>query len=781
MNVFQDTRNSLALNPEPTNLLLEERLTKPSALRAMDARHVMDDGPASANRAAIKELMDFVPPYDQQALDDMGMGERHNINFGLGAAIKNEAVGAYLDIFSTPETLVKIALDQEVDEDMRSTWAFIMSDEFTNMAREWDASMANMLLLADTFVTQGVAIPWFEDKSTVLYEVSSLEDCKFPRDTVAVPSRVEAMTIRRKLQPGDLFAKIEGHEEETDINGWNGPMVKRLIESAAPPSIFHDAWNYEEAARLIKANRVSGASGLPCIELVWGIIKELDGSISVYATSKNAPVGTDGKPIEEKDDDSEWVYKKRSSYDDANQAFQIFAFSIGNKNHIHTIRGLGYAIYEAGQADNMLRCKMMDAVRHRAGELYQSDGSIDSVEDLQFIDLGFGVVVPKGLKGLQQQNMMQMDKGIGYVLESNQQMLGKHASGLADSSLVQNPGARRNEMQVTAEIQHLNKMQGFAVSLFYGPYDKLCRELVRRSFTETQTNLAAAKMVERMKAACVRRGVPPDVFGKIDLSATRAVRLMGAGSKGSRIIGFQNLGELYSSMDAQGQENYNYDFASEIKGAEAAQRYFGRPGERRGHVDMSIAQLENKELLEGNMLEPIDGENKMVHLEEHIQELIAGLQQVNEGTKDISEWTIENIPLYRHCVDTLEKTSVHPSRESELKSYRQQIQQAGEVIDNGLRHINKIREGEGDQSQGLDPQGNPVPGAAEEQSAGQKDNDLKMAKLFAESQAKIQVMQQQSLAKQSIMQQESIVKMRSLDAETAAKIRRETVLARAQS
>jgi hypothetical protein len=250
------------------------------------------------------------------------------------------------------------------------------------------------------------------------------------------------------------------------------------------------------------------------------------------------------------------------------------------------------------------------------------------------------------------------------------------------------------------------------------------------------------------------------------------------------------MGQLYAEMDPQGKEFFNYDFASEIKGPESAERYFGLPGQRRGHVDVAIAQLENNDMLEGSIIDPVDGENKMVHLAEHIEELIAGIAQVNEGQMDIAQWTMQNIPLYRHCVDTLEQTTVHESRIQELNSYRQQVQQAGEIIDNGLRHINKMREQQGDQSQGLDPNGNPIPAGEQEMtpeqqeqqqklSAAQQDNDLKMAKIFAEAQAKIQVMQQMSAAKRAIEQQESTAKILLMDAATRADIRRKEILARA--
>ena len=786
MSHFTSSIAELSVIDEDDNLL-KEMLTTPEQLRNMHRRFCEDDSDSSENRAAVQELMDFVSPYNQEEMEAKGMGDRFNVNFGLATALKNEAVGPFLDIYTSPSRIARIALEEDVDPDQKQQWADIMSDEFTKMIRSWDVMMSNMLQLIDLTVTHGISIPWFEDKSTLHSQIGSLEDCKFDADALAVPSLIPAFTIERTMTLPQIFAKIEGHEDESDHNGWNGPAVKRLIKESKPKNISSDTWNFEEAARMIKACRAGNPNALPVVELIWGVVKELDGTISVYATHKNGSVQNSGT-TENKDE--EWVYRKKSAYDDANQMFTIFPFSVGNKNRIYTIRGFGYALFLPGQADNILRSKMMDSARHRSSEIYQPESSIESLEDLQFIDIGHAMIAPKGLRGVQQFNTQKLNDGIGFALDSNIQVMNRHSSGLSSSSIVNNPNARRNEMQVSAELEYTNKMQGFAISLFYGPYDKYIRELVRRSFTETQTDMALQKMVQRMKDACVSRGVPLDVLGKIDLEATQAMRLSGAGSKSSRLISFQQMSQLYPSMDPTGQENFNFDFASEIKGSEAAERYFGVPGVRRGHVDISLANLENNDLAEGTIVDPVPGENSMVHLQIHVEELLAGIQAVNEGQADLAEWTMQNIPLYQHCAQTLEMTSVHESRIEELNSLRQQIQQAGEVIDNGLRHINKLRDEQGDMSQGMDPNADQQPAqpgtpeeqkAAQEQSASQKDNDLKMSRIFAEAQAKIEVMRQMSKAKTDNMQRESMARILTMDAQTQAEIRRKEILAKSSS
>lgn len=784
MSAIKESREAMAA-PQSDDLLDDERIAGPWALRDLDARFCEDDRETSMWRATVQELKDFVPPYDPVELERRGMSSRFNINFGAMSALVNEAIGPFLDIFNSPAALMRIALDETVDHDEKDRWASIMGEEWTKMIRSWDVMASNIQQLIDTNVTHGVAIPWFEDQASLNHNIGSLEDCHFDAMAEAVPSKIAAMTIHRTMDLDDLYAKIEGSEDQEWANNWNVKAIKRLIANSRPPGRTDaDVWNYEEAARQIKACRVGNAGHLPVVEIVWGVVKELNGKLSVYAAART-PATPESQLEEPTKEAEEWLYKKRFAYDDANKFFTIFTFSNGNRNRIYTIRGFGYMLYEAGQADNIVRCKLLDAAMHRASEVYQPESEIESIDDVRFIDLGHAVIAPKGLRGVQAMNTQQLDKGIGFALESNERVMAKHSAGLSSSTLVQNPNARRNELQVTAELEYTNKMQGFAISLFYGPYEKYMRELLRRSYSETQRDPLLNRMVQRMKDACMRRGVPQEVLGRIDYEATKATRLQGAGSKGSRLIAYQQLGELYASMDPQGQENFNFDFATEIRDAEAAERYFGRPGERRGHVDISLANLENNDLLEGTMVEPVPGENSMVHLGIHIEELVIGLEEVNSGQIDIAEWTMRNIPLWRHCVDTLDATSVPEAMMSQLNSYRQQVQQAGEIINNGLRHINKMRDGQGDMSQGMAPNdeqeamegGAPMP---PEQSAAQQDNDLKMARIFAEGQAKIEILRQTSQAKIDIMKQESIARILTHNAEMQADLRRKEILARAQ-
>ena len=260
---------------------------------------------------------------------------------------------------------------------------------------------------------------------------------------------------------------------------------------------------------------------------------------------------------------------------------------------------------------------------------------------------------------------------------------------------------------------------------------------------------------------------------------------------------FTQMSELYPEMDDQGKERFSFDWATELVGHDNAVRYLGRPLDRRGHIDVNLARLENGRLSEGDYLEPVAGENRMVHLDIHIAEgLEPALAAVEEGSMTLQEFVTEHVTLFQHAQETLQATTVHKTGMAKLNSYRQRLQQVGEIIQNGLRQMAaEQRKGEAQAQQG-GAEGDPSQQGAQQEDQQevqaklqksqaelqikQQETQFKMQTDVAVAMAKIEDMKRSSAAKIALDQSESMSKISMLDKEASAKVQRAKILEAAE-
>ena len=235
------------------------------------------------------------------------------------------------------------------------------------------------------------------------------------------------------------------------------------------------------------------------------------------------------------------------------------------------------------------------------------------------------------------------------------------------------------------------------------------------------------------------------------------------------------LQQMYSTGDAVGLSNFEYDYLVELVGAEKAERYAGKPNEQRLPYDHKIAKLENFEMLEGDYIDPVDGENHMVHLPEHIDVLEEGLQGVDEGQIDIMAWTMEHQMVYRHCVATLEMTTVHETVQPELNMYHQRVQQIGEIVVNGLKMINKAaREGQaaGGEEAEMSEEQKAQQKLQQELQANEMKHQQKLQHEFQNHMLKLQMIKEAGQQKMIMQAQDSMGKIATKDAEVMQRMAR---------
>lgn len=771
MSLFSESEESLEnlqTLDEETYDAPKERLGSPDALRNIYNKLKDEDDDSAFNRSLVQSQMDFVPPHDDEELENKGQSDRFNITTGEGPAIKNEAVAAYMDIYTTPKILADIPLSPEIDKQSADAWSLILAEEFTTMDRNDDSSLPLHLQLADTYVTHGVAIAYFDDKNTMKYSVAGLDHFKFPRSTGIISSDIELAVALGHYTVTKLYSKIENETE-----GWNKEMVKRAILQSTGDSNNREWNDWELIQRDIKANEIYVDTLCKPVEVVHGWVQEFDGKISYYIAAKTG-LSSEG------DVNEDFLFKSRGFFENASQGFQIFPFSVGNGGKLYTVRGLGYLIYQLCNAMDIMHCKLLDNARVGSSLIVQP-ASTEDLQDMQLTDFGGGIAIPPNMKIPERQISQNLNNSLIPAINESRNILNRATGGLASGNMMLQPEQdRRTKLEVSSQLDYINKLNSFAINLFYGPYDKIMREKVRRAFTVPQKDRAAKKRVMEMKARCMSRGVPEEVFSKIDFKGVKASRIIGTGSRSSRIMLMDQMREMYSTWDAVGRSNFEYDYLIELVGPDKAERYAGKPNEIRLPYDHKIAKLENLELLEGDYIEPVDGENHMVHIPVHVDELESGLKGVDEGQVDIMQYTMSNETLYRHIVATLEMTTVHETVQAELNQYRQRVQQIGEIIMNGLKMINKANR------EGREQTAAPQQGQEQEMTEAQKNqqklqmelqaNDIKhkqrLQQEFQNHSLRLQMLKETGEQKMVMQAQNAMSKIASKDAEVQQRLSR---------
>jgi hypothetical protein len=760
MSLFTQSEQQLdelrTLDPET----LEEpksRISTPEAVRAIHRKLALDDEAGSYNRSLVQAQKDFHGPHNEKELENKGQSDRFNITTGENATVTNEATAGLVDIFTTPKLLASIPLKREVDQQYAETWSKVMAEEYTDLIRnDGGESLASFNLMCDIYSTHGVAIPYFDDRENPYYSVAGLDHFKFPRNTPIITNKVQLCTARGTYGAADLFNKIG-----TDPD-WNEKAIRLAILQSTEKSGNSDWNDWEKVQQEMKANEVYIDCICPPIEVVHLWVKEFNGKISYYIAAKTALSESHTNWKED------FIYKCEGRYDEMGQFLQIMAFSVGNGGLIYTVRGMGYIIYQLCNAIDILTCKTFDNARV-GGSLILQPASMDDAQDMQSIDAGWGIMLPPNMKIPEKPMGQNLNNNVIPALNEARGVMNRATGGMSGGGMMlQDRDSRETTTEVSAKLDFMNKMNSFAINLFYGPLDNITREQVRRIYTVRQKDPTWAKRIKEMKQRCMDRGVPAEMFKLIDFDRVRATRIIGTGSRASRMMIYDQMQQMYSTFDAVGRANFEYDYMCEIVGPEKAERYAGKPNEKRETYDHSIAYVENFQLLEGDFLEPRDGQDHMAHLSIHIPELAGELEQVNQGQLDLMSWTMEHNMLYTHCVATIEMTSVHESVQSELNGYRQQVQQIGELVVNGLKMLNAQSQEEGKQAAGPEGESDEAIAqrkAANEMSIAEAKQGQKLQHIMQEGVLKMQLGKQASEQKQVLSAQEAMGKIAAKDAD----------------
>lgn len=708
------------------------------------------DDKSSRNRAEIQAMFDGVPPYNDADLVASGQAYRCNVNFDEASTILESATAGYIDLIHSVEHLVSLKTEYG-DSKTRTEYNHILADELTRAIRSWPQFHFNYQLLVQNFVAHGVGIAYWEDDIDWRWRVSMFGDFLIPRKTLACEDEIEIAVCVRSYQAHQLYKFIEDPEVATDM-GWNVEEVRKALVKATNGSSSTSSFtDWEALQREFKNNDLfTGTAGASEIKVIHAWVKEFDGSVSYYMTLENNEAET-------------FLCVKKGLYRHVNSAFVFFPFGIGTNGYYHSIRGLGYKIFPQIQLSNRLRCQMADGAMLSSTLLLQPSDE-QALEDLNFTYYGPYSVLAPGTVNVVERAMPDVSKSaMPFLNDMVSQM--QYKTGVyegAKSGI--NDNREKTKFETQAILSGQSRLSLAALNLFYEPWGRVLKETVRRFVSGCYVEgEPGSREILEFKERCMMRGVPVEAIMAIDIDSVRPVRAIGSGSEAQRLLATDELTQLMPGFDEYGRKAAIRDRVAARFGYDLADRYAPPPdAEARPVIDVKVAMLENNEMRTGGQIEILPNENHLEHARIHLGALGEVAGGVEEGAVPVEQVVDFMVNLFGHTTQHVEYVSQDVTIPEEGAMLRQQLQQFGEIVNNSVKHVQRLREQQQAEGEEMAPQK-----AAAPQS---DDFAVKLQQKLQEHQVKLQMMQEVHRTKLNLRVAELRQKMALRDAETANKI-----------
>jgi hypothetical protein len=313
------------------------------------------------------------------------------------------------------------------------------------------------------------------------------------------------------------------------------------------------------------------------------------------------------------------------------------------------------------------------------------------------------------------------------------------------------------ELQRRDEID--SSLTSDAMDMFMEAWKWDYREVVKRVINpELHPDHPGGAQAFEFRKRCIERGVPEQALLLLDYDRITLNTGIGRGSSAERRSVLSNLNEtIYGRLDPEGQQTLTRDTIAAQTDYRYALSLVPRMAGQRPPIDKQIANNENQLLQVGGNAIIVPNQNHEVHVSTHLELL----QALNAALSNVEMELEEAIPVMQkaseHCgmhMEYLDPESA-PYRE-----FKQQLQQLGEVITNGAKHLEAERrkaEKEQAKMQGMPATEDGTPPGVFGQAV--------------DAAAKMELLTQQGLTKMELQKREADQKLLINDAFAAQKLK----------
>lgn len=581
--------------------------------------------------AEIDGLLQGNPPYDQNALEQAGLGHISNFNTLEPRSLFEKILQSYWALVFATESVINIEIDiPGVPE--AASYGHVLSREWTKVVKEeWRQFTNELTATCKQLVKYGVSPIMWPDERSPKWKMIELNKFYIPDRTKDNSEEFTNVFLKTEMSVVYLIEMYQYYKSRPgDTAGWNIKELEWLIQFVANMQ----SGRYAQHSDALDMQQRRNARDIDYMELynetvpiVSLLYRENDGSVTHYMFHEYMDSGT-------------FLYTYESQYKTMDDALIVFTRTPGDI-YIHENKGIGHLIFPVSQAKIMLDNATLDMGRWASTPLISdSPNPLQSSEPIRFTP---GVATNIGTAQIQNNNMgANMSANIaasqfyGNMLQQNLANSGDGAQG--DDRSIASLSASQVRMR-TFDTNH--SMLGMHIDHFYRPLDVMYTNMVS-IMLRAKRNHPDYDIAYRWKNRCIAKGVPEEVFRiKADEKlpewfTVRATRVAGSGSKLARIMGLESLAGIMGSFGRREQEAYKREFITAHLGPEYVAT-FTQDSQDTEEIagGASVAFLENNVMAQGQQALFSQSNDHRAHIEVHLALLNDTIQQVTQRQMDV--------------------------------------------------------------------------------------------------------------------------------------------------
>jgi len=607
--------------------------------------------------AQVQGAIDGNKPLNQASLEKEGLGFLTNVNWRLLEGDVNSAQVPFYMLFADVPNYICVRVNppnyQPVEWEQMSQ---IIEEELTTLLNEWDPFDFRMQLGIRNGQSFGTGPLFFINKEDFRFEVAPQNTVYVDDEVTQDLSKLNLLYLYYEWTVTELYEAIcqEGAEEFWDIEAVE-QILTQTCNTAAQTGGWQRARNWVYWQNKLRDHDTWFWTIDSKVCTAWGYIKEFKKKGDSRGKITRTLIVVDPSTASGK-----YLYKKTGEFDNWDQIIHPFFSEIGN-GHWNGVKGLGIKAFNARDAQNRLKNRLVDAAMIGAQVILQAKDE-KALESFQIGQLGPYSVINQELTPAQFPIASVLDKpmAVSQMLEFDlRSNIGNLRQNMSNPGSVQPVSAE--QASITAAYE--NQLSLGQQTMWLRQLDKLYREMCARLFVEPRKATENYPLEEWEELAtafhkrCRDRGVPAAAFKHV--KSIKAYRTIGRGSeylKQQQSVAVYNLFRSDPNVPEGVVVKALRGAAASIIGQAAMSMLWPSQEMTMSPTDdASKAQDENAGMLWA--VEPIwtPDQNNYAHAATHLQFGIARLQMVSQQQMDPAQYLQFAQVALPHVKFTIEK------------------------------------------------------------------------------------------------------------------------------